>query len=116
MKIYHCEVNHLTNPLGYQMEKTVFSWQVGETAAKLPKWSRLRVSEESDLSQSVYDSGEAELNSIACVVPLALKPRTRYYWRVTVAADNGETAVSAPAWFETGKRDEAGEMDRRALW
>lgn len=106
MKIYHCEVNHLTNPLGYQMEKTVFSWQVGETAAKLPKWTRLRVSEESDLSQPVYDSGEAELNSIACVVPLALKPRTRYYWTVEVMGDNGEAASSEVNWFETAKQDE----------
>ncbi len=106
MKIYHCEVNHLTNPLGYQMEKTVFSWQVGETAAKLPKWTRLRVSEESDLSQSVYDSGEAELNSIACIVPLALRPRTRYYWTVEVMGDNGEAASSEVNWFETAKQDE----------
>ena len=106
MKIYHCEVNHLTNPLGYQMEKTVFSWQVGETAAKLPKWTRLRVSEKSDLSQPVYNSGEAELNSIACVVPLALKPRTRYYWTVEVMGDNGEAASSEVNWFETAKQDE----------
>lgn len=106
MKIYHCEVNHLTNPLGYQMEKTVFSWQVGETAAKLPKWTRLRVSEKSDLSQPVYNSGEAELNSIACIVPLALRPRTRYYWTVEVMGDNGEAASSEVNWFETAKQDE----------
>ena len=61
MKIYHCEVNHLTNPLGYQMEKTVFSWQVGETAAKLPKWTRLRVSEESALSSSPLSSAVLHL-------------------------------------------------------
>ena len=30
MKITNCKVNHLTNPLGYWMEKPVFSWQVEE--------------------------------------------------------------------------------------
>ena len=69
MKIYHCEVNHLTNPLGFQMDKTVFSWCVGETTAKLQKSARLLVSQNPDLSQPEYDSGAAQLDSIACVVP-----------------------------------------------
>ena len=28
-------------------------------------------------------------------------PRTRYFWRVSAAAGNGDTGVSDPAWFET---------------
>lgn len=28
MKIYHAQVNHLENPMGFRMERTVFSWKV----------------------------------------------------------------------------------------
>ena len=27
MKIYHAQVNHLENPMGFRMERTVFSWK-----------------------------------------------------------------------------------------
>lgn len=106
MKIYNCEVNHLTNPLGFQMEKTVFSWAVGETAAKKQQWSRLLISRNSDLTAPEYDSGRVQLDSAACEVPLMLRPRTRYYWTVEVMGDNGEAAVSEVNWFETAKQDE----------
>lgn len=106
MKIINCEVNHLANPLGFQMEKTVFSWRVAETAGKVQRFARLRVSNQPDMAQAIYDTGEAGLDSVACEVKLELQPRTRYYWTVQVTADNGETAVSAVNWFETAKREE----------
>ena len=106
MKIYNCEVNHLTNPLGFQMEKTVFSWKVAETTGKCQKDARILVALQLDMSKVVYDSGKANLNSIATDIPLDLRPRTRYYWTVEVTADNGDYAVSEINWFETAKRDE----------
>ena len=106
MKIINCEVNHLTNPLGFQMEKTVFSWQVAETTGKTQRYARLRVSLRPDMAEVIYDSGEADLDSIASEIALDLQPRTRYYWTVQVAADNRESAVSDVNWFETGKREE----------
>ncbi len=106
MKIINCEVNHLTNPLGFQMEKTVFSWRVAETAGKAQRYARLRVSERPDMEDTVYDSGEANLDSIAAEIPLDLQPRTRYYWTVEVAADNGDSAVSDINCFETAMRKE----------
>lgn len=106
MKIINCEVNHLTNPLGFQMEKTVFSWHVAETSGKAQRYARLRVSLRSDMAEPIYDSGEGDLDSIAAEIPLDLQPRTRYYWTVSVCTDNGERAVSDINWFETGKREE----------
>ena len=41
-----------------------------------------------------------------------LQPRTRYYWCVTAWNRAGEAAVSRPAFFETGKLNEAW----RARW
>ncbi len=109
MKITNCRTNHLASPLGYQMEKPVFSWQVEEAQGKKQAWARIRVSERADMSELCYDSGETgTLDSLAAPVKLALKPRTRYYWTVTVCAEGtAETAVSDVNWFETGKRDEA---------
>lgn len=112
MKIYNCEVNHLTNPLGFQMEKTVFSWSVGGTIAKKQQWSRLIISENPDLSAPKYDSGKTLLDSVSCEVALKMLPRTRYYWTVEVEADNGEIAVSEVNWFETAKQEE----DWQAKW
>ena len=34
MTITKCKVNHLINPLGYHMDKTVFSWTVEGAAGK----------------------------------------------------------------------------------
>ena len=34
MRIAFCKVNHLTNPLGFDMKKTVFSWKVEEAKGK----------------------------------------------------------------------------------
>ncbi len=106
MNIVNCEVNHLTNPLGFQMEKTVFSWNVTETTGKNQQFARIRISLRPDMEEEIFDSGEADLDSIAAEIPLDLQPRTRYYWTVQVAADNGDTATSAVNWFETGKREE----------
>ena len=106
MKIVNCEVNHLTSPLGFQMEKTVFSWCVTDTDGKKQRSARILVSLRPDMAEPVYDSGEGNLDSIAAEIPLELLPRTRYYWTVSVCADNGDRADSDVNWFETGKRDE----------
>ena len=127
MRITNCKTNHMTTPLGYQMETPVFSWQVEDAAGSGQVWARIRVSEKPDMSALCYDSGEDKtLDSLAARAVMELKPRTRYYWTVTVCAgesggrtgsadsadaspDAAEIAVSEINWFETGKRDEAWE-------
>ena len=34
MQIYDMKVNHLTNPLGFRMPRTVFSWKVQEAEGR----------------------------------------------------------------------------------
>ena len=34
MQIYDMKVNHLTNPLGFRMPRTVFSWKVKEAEGR----------------------------------------------------------------------------------
>ena len=44
MKIYHAQVNHLENPVGFRMERTVFSWKIKEAKGKQQSYARIRVS------------------------------------------------------------------------
>lgn len=108
MKISKLRINHLKQPMGYQMDRVTFSWKVKEAQGKKQKWAHVRVSESADMKKNVYDSGErADADSIAFTANIALKPRTRYYWNVRVMTDAGEEAFSETQWFETGKMEES---------
>ena len=103
MKITNCKVNHLTSPLGYRIEKPVFSWQAEEAQGKEQTRARLVVCRN---GETVADTGWAQLDNLAVPVDMELEPRTRYTWRVTVCTDAGEETESAENWFETGKQAE----------
>ena len=107
MYIYDAKVDHLKNPMGFRMVRTVFSWKAAGAEGKSQRWARLRVALDAAMENILFDGGEdAQASSLAYNVPLELKPRTRYYWTVTVCSDLGEQAVSELQWFETGKMDE----------
>lgn len=107
MKIADCRVNHRTNPLGYRMEKTIFSWKVEEAEGIRQAAARICISKKEDMSEPAADTGfTAEADSLATEAAVKLMPRTRYYWTVTVRSDAGEEAVSDVNWFETSKQDE----------
>lgn len=107
MQIYDTKVNHLTNPLGFRMERTVFSWKVKEAKGTRQSAARIRIASDAEMEGILYDSGwDKEADSLAFPVKMELKPRTRYYWTVAVESDVGEQAVSDVQWFETAKREE----------
>lgn len=104
MKIYDTKVNHLTNPLGFRMTRTVFSWKVKEAAGKRQTQARIRIASDQAMADLLTDTGwDAEADSLGYQVKSALDPVTRYYWTVSVQSDAGEEAVSEVQWFETGK-------------
>ena len=106
MKIVSAKINGITNPLGYDFAQLVASWKVTDTQAAVQDSARLEVALDEAFSD-VLKSVEGNIDSTGTLIEgLRLKPRTRYYWRVSVVGDNKETAVSGPAWFETGKVDE----------
>ena len=107
MKIYHAQVNHLENPVGFRMERTVFSWKIKEAKGKQQSYARIRVSSDEAMEHLLFDSGEdTKASSLCYPVKLKLEPRTRYYWTVEVQDETGDSAVSEVQWFETGKREE----------
>ena len=108
MRLYDLKVNHLRNPLGFRMERTVFSWKVAEASGKRQEWARLLVAADEAMTDILFDSGfDRSADSLGYKIELHLQPRTRYYWTVTVRTDAGEEAAGDVQWFETGKREEA---------
>lgn len=109
MKIIKMKVNHIPNPLGYDLSAQTFSWQY-EADLNTPKIisTCIQIAATSDFSELVYDSGlQTEISNSAFELNLKLLPRTRYYWRVKVNLENGAQVTSDSAWFETGKLDES---------
>lgn len=106
MKIERLKINHLTTPLGFRLDEPQLSWVVTESTGTKPVWVRVEAAADASFANLLYDSGKRDdLNPLACPLPLTFAPRTRYFWRVTVCADDGDCG-SASSWFETGKMDE----------
>ena len=106
MKIERLKINHLTTPLGFRLDEPQLSWVVTESTGTKPVWARVEAAADASFANLLYDSGKRDdLNPLACPLPLTFAPRTRYFWRVTVCADDGDCG-SASSWFETGKMDE----------
>ena len=117
MKIDHLQINHFTDPLGYDLSHPTVSYIVEEAAGKFQRSARIQVSEKEDLGELIYDSGEREdICSTGFELPLELKPMTRYYWRVSVTDDAGDTGWSDTAWFETSKAVSGFDTEWQARW
>jgi len=107
MKITSLKTNHIVNPISFQMDRPVFSWQVSDVQGKRQKAARIRVAADPEMTQIIANTGwSASLDSLAVPVEMALAPRTRYYWDVSVETDAGEIGTSEVQFFETGKMEE----------
>ncbi len=107
MRVYDAKVNHMTIPVGFFMDGVSFSWKVDEARGKAQKAARVRVAADEKMQEILFDSGmDEQADSLAYPVELALEPRTRYFWQVTVLSDAEEEADSEVQWFETSKMSE----------
>ena len=107
MKIQRMKTNRIVNPLGFDLKTPHVSWTVTDTEAKKQLWARVEVSKTEDFADVIFDTGACKTaSSLGVPVEIALEPRTRYFWRVTVMGDNGELVTSDTAWFGTAKLDE----------
>ena len=103
MKIINLRTNHLIEPLGFMMDKPSFSWQIAESKGKRVTQSAIRLYEENKL---ILDTGFlSDIDRLGYEADVRLKPRTAYFWQVTVRSDAGEEAESDLARFETGMMD-----------
>lgn len=106
MLINRMKVNHLTNPLGYELKNPQVSFCVSDTAAAGPEAIQVQVAADTAFTKPVYDTGRrTDLSMLGIPLEMELAPCTRYYWKAQVWADNGEVCESEIAWFETAKMD-----------
>ncbi|ULT58286.1 glycoside hydrolase family 78 protein [Neobacillus drentensis] len=104
MRIKNLKTNRITNPLGFDLGRPRLSYVAYDTNAAKQTAAQIQVALDEEFTNSVFDSGKStEIDSLAFELPITLESYTRYYWRVTVWADNGDEAVSNAAWFETAK-------------
>lgn len=96
----------MTDPVGFDLGTPRASWVVEDTQGTCQKAARIEVSCDKEFRELIWDSGMGNISSLGTEIGIELKPYRRYYWRVTVIADNGESAVSSINFFETAKLDE----------
>ena len=106
MEISRLRTNHVTEPMGYRLEKPVFSWIVSGAAGTRQEAARVKISRCEDMTDVVYDSGKRkDISSLGFEADFIPEAVSRYYWEVTVWTD-AEEEGSAVSWFETGKMKE----------
>lgn len=105
MKIYDCKVNHMIDPIGYQLDEPDFTWKVnGDVYDEDIARSRIIVKCN---HEEIYDTRwKKHLDPLGTSLPIPLKPRTRYTWTVSVKTEEGLVTTGDEHFFETGKMDE----------
>ena len=101
VSIEKLKVEYAEMPLGIDVEKPRFSWQM-----VMQKAYQITVTDEA--GQTVWDSGrvssDLSLNIEYAGAPL--QPTTCYFWTVNVWNQKGEQS-SSTSWFETGLMSKA---------
>ena len=106
MKVEDLKINGIKNPMGFSYDKIKCSWKVRDTKAKTAKNIKIDVSLDSGFNNIIYSKEGKDLNSSCEILEVTCTPHTRYFYRVYVEGENGETALSKIAFFETGKMSE----------
>lgn len=106
MRIKNVRINGMENPTGFDFGTVCISWKVREASGKEQQNVKIEVSLTESFEEVLCVKEGKELNSAAEKLEFQQNAHTRYYVRVTATDDKGETAVSEPAYFETGKMEE----------
>lgn len=99
---------YMQTPVGIDVKQPQFGWQMkSDRYGAEQKAYRLVVSDSEDnlnRGNYVYDSGKTNSGLSVGIkyAGAALKPATRYYWRVTVTDEKKKEIDSPVSWFETG--------------
>ncbi|HEY4338013.1 MAG TPA: alpha-rhamnosidase, partial [Puia sp.] len=108
----HLQCEYLTNPLGIDAPAPRLSWEMEDgRAGARQSWYRLVVG--TDSLQVAAGAGDdwqtGTVNSDARLViykGAALRPFTRYYWRLVLGDSAGQASAPAIGSFEMGMMDQ----------
>ena len=117
-KLLHLLTEYQTNPIGLDVEKPRFSWQM----ANLPnqfgqKQTAYQIIVTDEQNQIVWDSQKKESDISLGIVyeGAALKPTTKYNWVLKVWNEKGQE-LKANANFETGLKNPGLEAWAGGTW
>lgn len=99
--------NGYETPLGVQLGQVRCSWKVRDAVGTKAENVRVTVAADKEMTKVLLIREGQDLDSAGEPLDYDWRPRTRYYVQVSVRSNAGETAVSAPVWFETGKMEES---------
>ncbi|MCR5138102.1 MAG: glycoside hydrolase family 78 protein [Oscillospiraceae bacterium] len=105
MEIYDLKINGIREPIGFELPYVTVSWKVRATESRCAVKSSLLAAADAGFTEILYRKESASLRSTGESLELPLQPRTRYYVRVEVTGDRGDSAL-AESFFETGKMGE----------
>lgn len=106
MKITNVRINGIENPVGFEYDYLLCSWNVEEAQGKKQTNAVIEVSDSEDFSNILYKKEAVDLKQNGEKLEITLKPYTTYYYRVSIETDAGECETSETALFETGKMGE----------
>lgn len=105
--VQNLQVEYRTTPLGIDVPRPRFSWQMATTAGERGySQTAYQVQVRDSKGNLAWDSKRVE-DGVSLGIPYAgnpLKPATRYNWAVTVWNQTG-AKLAANSWFETGLMD-----------
>lgn len=105
MKITRMKINGIETPMGFANETLDVSWNVEEAVGKYAIQVKIEAALDETFQEIVYAAENKNFSCTGTRLEMVLKPRTRYFVRITVTDEMGESA-SGITWFETGKMDE----------
>lgn len=100
IRITNLKVNHVKEPLGYDMHMQTFSWEYADADPEDEILFIKVVISKDVLFQQVIAEREVETTKLSAFLELSLAPCTRYYWRVETNLGSSES------FFETGKLEQ----------
>ena len=93
MKITNVRINGIENPVGFAYDYLLCSWNVEEAKGKKQINAIIEVSDSEDFSDILYKKEAADLKQNGEKLEVELKPRTTYYYRVTVFTEENAQQV-----------------------
>ena len=106
MIISNLKINHLNTPMGHDISKPSFSFQIEDSTGYFLKTARIRVFSSMDMLYTLYDSGmRTDISPLGFTPDYHFEGGRRYFWNVSAEADDGDTGTSAVSWFEGGRKE-----------
>ena len=94
MRISEIRINGIREPMGFEMPYISLSWKVTESASRKSREARIAVAADPGFTKLLYEKKGESLRSAGERIPILLAPRIRYFCRVEVTGDTGDSAAA----------------------